>query len=135
MATVGLDTLNKAIKNIVNNDAFKNLMNGIGMMLNPGMAVSSLGDSLSKKIYNSRSPRGHAAGTPYFRGGETIVGEYGPERVILPEGTRIQNANDTAAVTQGATVYNTINISVPDLPTLQKVVEFYSNYELTRRKM
>ena len=135
LATVGLDTLNKAIKNIVNNDAFKNLMNGIGMMLNPGMAVSSLGDSLSKKIYNSRSPRGHAAGTPYFRGGETIVGEYGPERVILPEGTRIQNANDTAAVTQGATVYNTINISVPDLPTLQKVVEFYSNYELTRRKM
>lgn len=94
----------------------------------------SLGDYF-KRLFGGRRSAGHAAGTPYFRGGETIVGEYGPERVILPEGTRIQNANDTAAVTQGATVYNTINISVPDLPTLQKVVEFYSNYELTRRKM
>lgn len=94
----------------------------------------SLGDYF-KRLFGGRSSAGHAAGTPYFRGGETIVGEYGPERVILPEGTRIQNANDTASATQGATVYNTINISVPDLPTLQKVVEFYSNYELTRRKM
>nr|DAM66848.1 MAG TPA: tail tape measure [Caudoviricetes sp.] len=159
-AVNSLNDYNQALKKSeMQNEAFKNslaslasgaakawqdMLNGLGLVRQYFISgdksgqIKYLPDDVGnyfKRLFGGRSSAGHAAGTPYFRGGETIVGEYGPERVILPEGTRIQNANDTAAVTQGATVYNTINISVPDLPTLQKVVEFYSNYELTRRKM
>lgn len=114
-ATKGADALAEALNKI----DLSGLTNGV-----IGSGISALNSSL----------KGHAAGTPYFKGGETLVGEYGPERVILPEGSRIQNANDTASTMGGATVYNTINISVPDLETLQKVVDFYSNYSLTMRK-
>ena len=88
----------------------------------------------SARTAASQMTRGHAAGTPYFRGGQTIVGEYGPELVTLPKGSSIQNAADTAAALGGNTVYVTVNANVPDLATLQKIIDFYENYQLTRRK-
>ena len=55
----------------------------------------------------------NAAGTPYFRGGLTLVGERGPELVTLPRGSRIHNAEDTARM-GGSTVNVTVNASVAD---------------------
>ena len=75
---------------------------------------------------------GYASGTPSAAGGVATVGEYGPERVILPKGAQVMNARDTAAAS-GHTVYNTINISVPNLEELQRVIDFYENYEITKR--
>lgn len=37
----------------------------------------------------------HASGTDYFRGGRTVVGENGPETVILPAGSRILNNQES----------------------------------------
>ena len=92
----------------------------------------NMGSAL-ESLLNGNALRGHAAGTPYSPGGVVRVGEYGPETVYLPRGSRVVNAADTAA-RQGNTVYVTVNASVPDLATLQKIIDFYENYQLTRRK-
>lgn len=89
--------------------------------------------SAFENLLNGNALRGHAAGTPYSPGGVVRVGEYGPETVYLPKGSRVVNAADTAA-RQGNLVYVTVNASVPDLGTLQKIIDFYENYQLTRRK-
>jgi TP901 family phage tail tape measure protein len=48
----------------------------------------------------------NAAGTPFFAGGMTLVGERGPEMVYLPRGSRIDNAERTAAMGGGDVVVN-----------------------------
>ena len=37
----------------------------------------------------------NASGTDYWRGGRTLIGEYGPEEVVLPKGTRILTTQKT----------------------------------------
>ena len=81
----------------------------------------------------SGSGRGYAAGTPSAAGGVATVGEYGPERVILPKGAQVMNARDTAVAAGGRVVNITVNANVANLEELQRIVDFYENYELTKR--
>ena len=76
--------------------------------------------------------KGNASGTPYFEGGQTRVGEYGPEVVTLPRGSSVMNARDTASAAAGTTNI-TLNVSVPNLETLNRIVQFYENYQITKR--
>ena len=50
----------------------------------------------------------NASGTDYWRGGRTLIGEYGPEEVVLPKGTRILTAQETRQASGGDTFYITI---------------------------
>ena len=50
----------------------------------------------------------NASGTDYWRGGRTLISEYGPEEVVLPQGTRILTAQETRQVSGGDTFYITI---------------------------
>ena len=50
----------------------------------------------------------NASGTDYWRGGRTLIGEYGPEEVMLPQGTRILTAQETRQAAGGDTFYITI---------------------------
>ena len=50
----------------------------------------------------------NASGTDYWRGGRTLIGEYGPEEVVLPKGTRILTAQETRQAAGGDTFYITI---------------------------
>lgn len=50
----------------------------------------------------------NASGTDYWRGGRTLIGEYGPEEVVLPQGTRILTAQETRQAPGGDTFYITI---------------------------
>lgn len=50
----------------------------------------------------------NASGTDYWRGGRTLIGEYGPEEVVLPQGTRILTAQETRREAGGDTFYITI---------------------------
>ena len=50
----------------------------------------------------------NASGTEYWRGGRTLIGEYGPEEVVLPQGTRILTAQETRQASGGDTFYITI---------------------------
>lgn len=51
----------------------------------------------------------NAAGTDYWYGGRTLIGENGPEMAILPQGTRILTAQESRQVTGG----DTYNITIP----------------------
>ncbi len=50
----------------------------------------------------------NASGTDYWRGGRTLIGEYGPEEVVLPQGTRILTAQETRQASGGDRFYITI---------------------------
>lgn len=50
----------------------------------------------------------NASGTDYWRGGRTLIGEYGPEEFVLPQGTRILTAQETRQASGGDTFYITI---------------------------
>lgn len=52
---------------------------------------------VEEKRSSSGSGRGfsYAVGTNYHPGGEALVGEYGPEIVDLPEGSKVKTANQT----------------------------------------
>ena len=54
--------------------------------------------------------KGYAGGTDFYPGGLSLVGEYGPEIVQLPRGTRIY-PNGTAP-NLGTAENNTYNISI-----------------------
>ena len=61
-------------------------------------------------IFRGGKPKGYAGGTDFYPGGLSLVGEYGPEIVQLPRGTRIY-PNGTAP-NLGTTENNTFNISI-----------------------
>ena len=61
-------------------------------------------------IFRGGKPKGYASGTDFYPGGLSLVGEYGPEIVQLPRGTRIY-PNGTAP-NLGTTENNTYNISI-----------------------
>ena len=87
--------------------------------------------SVYKNLF-SGSTKGYASGTPNADGGIATVGEYGPERVFLPKGAQVMNARDTAA-TASRTVNITVNATVANLAELQRIIDFYENYEVTKR--
>lgn len=51
----------------------------------------------------------NAAGTDYWYGGRTLIGENGPEMAILPQGTRILTAQESRQASGG----DTYNITIP----------------------
>ena len=48
------------------------------------------------------NPAGNALGTPFWRGGWTVAGEYGPELLNLPGGTSIYDAPTSQRMRRGA---------------------------------
>lgn len=52
--------------------------------------------------------RRHASGSDYFIGGRTLIGENGPEEVVLPRGSRILTAQETRQSGGGDIYYVTI---------------------------
>ena len=74
--------------------------------------MDNIGSSVGKinQSIQGNNTRYNASGTSYFEGGETWVGENGPERVFLPRGSRIINARDSArASVQNVNYYVTID--------------------------
>lgn len=74
---------------------------------------------------------GHnAAGTDNWRGGLTYVGESGPELAMLPRGTQILNAQDTAKL-GGDTFY--ITIDAKSVREFNDIVELAKSEQVRRR--
>lgn len=69
--------------------------------LNSGKPVGSFEAWKMQKGYN-------ASGTDFWRGGRTLIGENGPEEVVLPRGSRILTAQETRQSGGGDTFYITI---------------------------
>lgn len=69
--------------------------------LNSGKPVGSFEAWKMQKGYN-------ASGTDFWRGGRTLIGENGPEEVVLPRGSRILTAQETRQSGGGDIYYVTI---------------------------
>jgi len=126
--------LNMVIQAAVYTDEIKTKMAEIGTRIAEGIAkgfseaslsgikdeLSALFDNASKAaevatgIVNSVFPSaptegeatGYASGTAYATAGWHVVGEQGPERVYLPQGSRVTNAVNTARGGSGGSVSN-----------------------------
>lgn len=73
----------------------------------------------------------NAAGTDFFQGGGTWVGEAGPEYVQLPRGSRIySNEQSRALMASGDTVYN---ITVANVEELDEIIEWYETRRIRER--
>lgn len=92
---------------------------------------SSLGyDAATGRYYNlSTGNYVNAAGTDYWRGGLTWVGENGPELVSLPQGSQIMSASES----RGAVGGQYITINVQGIEQLDEVVNWYSSMRVRER--
>jgi hypothetical protein len=87
---------------------FFNKLNGKKVKLSIGTEMDDL-KNLSKTYGGNIDS--NATGTNYFRGGRTVVGEYGPELVTLPGGSKINTASQTKSLMSNGSNVN-INVYV-----------------------
>ena len=90
---------------------------GGGLLMSSMMSKNAYSDSNSELAYDPYNgvaeietiPE-NALGTSYFKGGITKINEYGSETAILPEGTKIINADETRQMYDGARPYTVNNV-------------------------
>lgn len=80
-------------------EAFKN---GVGNIVD---SVKSTAANVKDKVV------GHnATGTPYWRGGQTVVGEHGPEVVDLPKGSRVYTNQQSKGMNAAPVINLSLNV-------------------------
>ena len=118
-----------------------NLINGI-MPWNwgSGMATTALGWNIDKgqmsnlqrlKYSGSGYVSYNAAGTDYWQGGGTWVGEAGPEYVQLPQGSRIYSNQQSRELLGGGDTY--YNITVANVEELDEIIDWYESRRIRER--
>ena len=134
---LGFDAKNGNYSNLQQINGTKETMEAVrnGYRGNGGEDMSKYGyDAASGRYYDLTTGNyiyGHnAGGSDYWRGGLTELGEAGPETAILPEGTRILTAQETAGL--GGDTYN-FNINVDDLNDLQALILWAKTVRVTKR--
>lgn len=93
-----------------------NYLTGHGQEINAGIseissAMGNTQSTLNNQIQNT-GRRSYAIGTQYHPGGRVLVGEYGPEEVILPVGSKVRTASETAQNNKGGDTYNLNNVTI-----------------------
>jgi len=88
--------------------------------------MDSVGNSVGKinKGIQGQSIQYYASGTDYAPGGRAIIGEHGPEEVILPRGARVLNAEETRRSSGGDTYNLYAQINAKDIKEWNDVVSF-----------
>ena len=106
---------------------------GKGDDLNRTMdTVSSSVGKIGTSTQNISRPKYNARGTDYFEGGETWVGEAGPELVQLPRGSRIMSSSQSKSVAGDTYIIN-VNADIEKISSVQKLVEMAKNERLALR--
>lgn len=101
-----------------------------------GNAVSNIGGNVQQaqqKYQQSANVTGyHARGTDNFQGGQTWVGEDGPELVTLPRGTRIQSSQDSSR-----SEVNNFNITIDakNIREFNDIVNLCKREQQARRRL
>lgn len=88
-------------------EAFKKLLASPIASIAVGIGLVALG-ALIKAAVNNK-PKGFASGSRSTPGGTFLVGERGPERIFLPQGSRVQPNNEMTAYNGGS------QVMIPDL--------------------
>lgn len=95
-------------------------------------SVGSSVGNINKGVQNAQKVRYNARGTPFFEGGETWVGEDGPELVQLPTGSRII-PNRQSRNPSGDTYNITVNAKADDIDSIQKLINLAKRERLAMR--
>ena len=111
----------------------------IAVIMGRGKELNNTMDSVSNSIgkigastQNISRPKYNARGTDYFEGGETWVGEAGPELVRLPRGSRIMSSSQSKSVAGDTYIIN-VNADIEKISSVQKLVEMAKNERLALR--
>ena len=75
----------------------------------------------------------NASGTDYFYGGRTLVGENGPEEVVLPRGSRITSASETRYSGSPVVHVGQIVIDAKNVREFNDVVRIMMNERISTR--
>ncbi|MCI8838134.1 MAG: hypothetical protein HFG74_08745 [Hungatella sp.] len=94
-------------------------------------SVGKLNQNMQSQYQSGKSTSYHAKGTDYFEGGETWVGEEGPEKVILPRGSRILSNRESAG--GGDAYYFNVTISAKDVKEFNDVVRMAKEEKVAYR--
>lgn len=89
-----------------------------------GNNVSRMGKGIQSQSNQIAQTQYYASGTDYAPGGEAIIGEHGPEKVILPRGARVLNAEETRRSSGGDTYNLYAQINAKDIKEWNDVVSF-----------
>lgn len=121
-ATKTLGTILAVVAALIALSAIIAVIAGKGNDLN--RAMSSVGNAVGSVQGNVQKaqktiPR-YASGTDFHPGGWAMVGEHGPEAVMLPRGTRVYTAQETARM-GGGDVYN-ISINADNVKQFVDIV-------------
>lgn len=116
--------------------AFIALVAIIAALMGKGDEVSrtmdSIGNGVSKMSKNMQAQQSrivsstpyYASGTDYAEGGEAWVGENGPEKVILPRGSRVLTAQESRSSSGGNTYIINATIDAKNVKDWTDVVNF-----------
>ena len=99
-----------------------------------GTSTQSLTDTVTGAQDNVKKTQRNASGVTNFAGGQTWVGEAGPELVTLPRGTKIEPASDQPVAKQETNYFN-ITIDAKNVSDFNRVVQMCKNLQQAERRI
>lgn len=111
----------------------------IAILVGGGSLLDRLNDSMRSATASAQSVaqsgnsvKHNAGGTDYYEGGETWVGENGPELVSLPRGSRIRNASESAYAGSQTNYWN-VTIDAKNVKEFNDIVRLAQNEQKSYR--
>lgn len=98
-----------------------------------GQSTTSLTNSVTGAQENIKKSYNNASGVAEFAGGQTWVGEAGPELVTLPRGTKIETEKQAASRME--TNYFNVTIDAKNVDDFVRVVQICKNLQQAERRM
>ena len=124
LLTWDVDRWNTALGNNAANGQYSNMQKWMGY----GSSGSGDGNYYNPETGLWEGNAFHASGTDYFRGGRTVVGENGPETVILPAGSRILNNQESRESTGGGVHIDKVVLDAKNVRDFTAAVNTFSNF-------
>jgi phage-related tail protein len=109
-------------------DEVKSATTGIMDSSNSALASAQAAATGSTRTKNYAKTSSNASGTDYFEGGDTWVGEAGPEIRRFPKGTQILSNAASKALTSGGDTY-IMQVNARDVKEFNDMVRIFSNYK------
>lgn len=98
-----------------------------------GQSTTSLTNSVTGAQENIKKSYNNASGVAEFAGGQTWVGEAGPELVTLPKGTKIETEKQAASHME--TNYFNVTIDAKNVDDFVRVVQICKNLQQAERRI
>lgn len=137
------ESANKASRSLANvTGTTKNVSLGAGVGVGGSVALApmlSLNQGTPSYVGGGYNPAGYslgrpaaAMGTSYAPGGQTLVGEHGPELVNLPRGSKVSPNYETESMVGGGITINIQNANIREEADIDKLAKRLSFYQRQR---